>query len=129
MDEIFEFIREADVFYLATVRNGKASIRPFGVIEKIKGKLYIATNTDKEVYKDLINNKSFAINAVLSRDTIRVNGTVIEHKDEEIREIFFSDFPYLSSMYSSSLSKFVAFELVIDLAYIEKSDHSRHIIC
>ena len=43
MEEVLKFLKEAGVYYLATVEDNKPKVRPFGTIEIYDNHLYIQT--------------------------------------------------------------------------------------
>ena len=56
MSKITEVLKEARVFYVATVEGDQPRVRPFGAITDIDGKPYTCTNNTKNVYKQLMEN-------------------------------------------------------------------------
>ena len=56
MEEIFDFIRDCGMFFLATVDGDCPRVRPLGAIDLIDGKLYIFTGKNKETFKQLERN-------------------------------------------------------------------------
>ena len=58
MNKVIEFLNENPVQYLATVgRDGKAKCRPFMFAGEFDGKLWFCTNSTKDVYKDMQENR------------------------------------------------------------------------
>lgn len=51
MEEVQRFIKDAGVYYLATIEDNKPKVRPFGTIEIFEDKLYIQTGKKKDVFK------------------------------------------------------------------------------
>ena len=41
MEEVFEFLKNCGTFYIATEEGDQPRVRPFGVVNIYKGKLYI----------------------------------------------------------------------------------------
>lgn len=41
MNEVYEFLKKCNVYYLATVEGDQPRVRPFGTIDLYEGKLYI----------------------------------------------------------------------------------------
>ena len=39
MHEVYEFLKAAGTYYLATVENGQPRVRPFGTIDLFEGRL------------------------------------------------------------------------------------------
>ena len=51
MKEVYEFLKKAGIYYLATIGENKPKVRPFGTAEIFEGKLYIQTGKKKDVSK------------------------------------------------------------------------------
>ena len=49
MDKVTQFLKEAGVYYLATVDGDQPRVRPFGTVNYFDGKLYIQTGKVKNV--------------------------------------------------------------------------------
>lgn len=67
MNEVFKFLQENPVQYLATVgRDGKAKCRPFMFCFKQDGKLWFCNNNTKDVYKDIKENPYVEVSVSLT---------------------------------------------------------------
>lgn len=51
MERIVDFLKKANVYYLATVEGDQPRVRPFGTAHVFEGRLYIQTGKVKEVSK------------------------------------------------------------------------------
>lgn len=49
MKEVYEFLKQAGTYYLATVEGNQPRVRPFGTIDIFEDKLYIQTGKKKDV--------------------------------------------------------------------------------
>ena len=47
MQEVYEFLKKAGTYYLATVEGDQPRVRPFGTVNIFDGKLYIQTGKIK----------------------------------------------------------------------------------
>ena len=47
MQEVYEFLKAAGTYYLATMDGDQPRVRPFGTIDLFDGKLYIQTGKRK----------------------------------------------------------------------------------
>ena len=43
MNEVYEFLKTAGTYYLATVEGDQPRVRPFGTVDVFEGRLYIQT--------------------------------------------------------------------------------------
>ena len=55
-DECRKFIKECGYFFIATVKENKPRLRPFGMIYSNEKGLYIATDKQKNAYKEIKEN-------------------------------------------------------------------------
>lgn len=51
MQRIYDFLKEAGTYYLATVDGDQPRVRPFGTVDLYKGRLGIQTGKKKELFK------------------------------------------------------------------------------
>ena len=56
MKEVCQFLKDAGIYYLATVEGDQPRVRPFGTIEIFEDKLYIQTGKSKDVSKQIQAN-------------------------------------------------------------------------
>ena len=101
MERVEKFLKDADVYYLATMEGDQPRVRPFGTAHIFEGKLYIQTGKVKEVYKQLKDNPKAEICACMKDQWLRVSGELIEDDRREARQSMLDDYPSLQSMYSA----------------------------
>ena len=53
MERVVNFLKEAEIYYLATVEGDQPRVRPFGTAHIFEGKLYIQTGKVKDVSKQI----------------------------------------------------------------------------
>lgn len=102
MKEVQEFIKEAGVYYLATVDNGKPRVRPFGTIEIFEDKLYIQTGKSKDVYKQIISNPNVELCAFKDGKWIRLSGELVPDDRLEAKKDMLDKNPSLRGMYNEN---------------------------
>ncbi len=100
MDKVFEFLKSAGTYYLATVEGNQPRVRPFGTVNIFEGKLYIQTGKVKEVSKQIHKNPKAEICAFKDGAWIRVAGELIEDDRREARASMLDAYPDLRAMYS-----------------------------
>jgi uncharacterized pyridoxamine 5'-phosphate oxidase family protein len=101
MTRITEVLKEAKVFYVATVDGDQPRVRPFGAITDIDGKPYTCTNNTKNVYKQLIKNPKAEISGILPDGRwVRVTCTLVRDDSDEKRKAMLEQEPSLQRMYS-----------------------------
>lgn len=85
MKEALKFLQDCGTFYLATDDNGQPRVRPFGVVAEFEGKLYISTNNQKDVYRQMLKNPKVEMCGMSDGKWIRVTGEVKEDTRREAR--------------------------------------------
>ena len=102
MKEVRDFLKEAGVYYLATVDNNKPKVRPFGTIEIFEDKLYIQTGKKKDVYKQIEKNNKVEICAFKDGKWIRISGTLVADDRVEAKKDMLDKNPSLRAMYNEN---------------------------
>ena len=102
MERVCQFLKDAGIYYLATVEGDQPRVRPFGTAHIFEGKLYIQTGKVKEVSKQLLKNGKAEICAMKGTDEwIRIAGTLVEDDRIEARQSMLDAYPSLQSMYKA----------------------------
>ena len=76
MQRIYDFLKEAGTYYLATVDGDQPRVRPFGTVDLYKGRLGIQTGKKKELFKQISKNPKVEICAMRGGEWLRVTGEV-----------------------------------------------------
>lgn len=100
MEEVQKFLKEAGVYYLATVDNGEPRVRPFGTAEIFEGHLYIQTGKSKDVFKQIENNPVVEICSFNNGKWIRITGKLVVDDRVEPKKYMLDQNPNLRGMYS-----------------------------
>lgn len=90
MQEVFDFLKEAKTFFIATHDGDKPKVRPFGFWMEYESKLYFSTSNQKEVCKQLAANPYFEICCLCNGDQwMRVQGRAVfdPHLDAKKRAL------------------------------------------
>ena len=102
MQKVYEFLKEAQTYYLATVDGDQPRVRPFGTINIFEGKLYIQTGKAKNCSKQLLANPKAEICAFKDGVWLRVAGELIEDDRVDARKAMLDAYPDLRSMYDEN---------------------------
>lgn len=102
MKNVYEFLKNADTYYLATVEGDQPRVRPFGTVNIFEGKLYIQTGKVKPVSKQLMANPKAEICAFKGGKWLRVACELIEDDSVEARKSMLDAYPNLRSMYDEN---------------------------
>jgi len=101
MHKVYDFLKEAGTYYLATVEGDQPRVRPFGTVLVFEGKLYIQTGKVKPVSKQIDANGKVEICAMKGDEWIRVTGTLVEDDRLEARQAMLDAYPSLQAMYKA----------------------------
>ncbi|MBR1673542.1 MAG: pyridoxamine 5'-phosphate oxidase family protein [Eubacterium sp.] len=99
MEKVYEFLKNAGAYYLATVDGDQPRVRPFGTVNVFEGKLYIQTGKAKNVSKQIHANPKVEICAFKDGSWIRVSGELVEDDRREARVSMLDAYPDLKAMY------------------------------
>lgn len=102
MKRICEFLKNAEVYYLATVEGDQPRVRPFGTINEFEGKLYIQTGKVKPTSKQLAANPKAEICAFKDGEWIRVACELIEDDRLKAKKSMLDAYPNLRNMYDEN---------------------------
>lgn len=101
MNEVVKYLKSCGTFFLATNEDGQPHVRPFGAVCVFEGRLYIVTNNQKKVYRQMKRNGKVEICGMHQGTWIRVEGEVKEDTRREARVAMMDDnTAALSSMYT-----------------------------
>ena len=102
MKRVLEFLKKAEVYYLATVEGDQPRVRPFGTINEFEGKLYVQTGKVKPTSKQLAANPKAEICAFCDGAWIRVACELVEDDRFEARKSMLDAYPNLRHMYDEN---------------------------
>ncbi|MCR5664021.1 MAG: pyridoxamine 5'-phosphate oxidase family protein [Oscillospiraceae bacterium] len=100
MQEVYEFLKAAGTYYLATCDEGQPRVRPFGTVNLFDGKLYIQTGRVKAVSHQLHANPHIEICAMLPGKWLRVEASAVLDDRRDARVSMLDAYPALQKMYS-----------------------------
>lgn len=79
MEETYKFLKEnTQVNFVATLNGNRPSLRPFGDPVLFDNKIYVLTNKQKEVSKQIAINNNVCIVAYDNKNWIRINCKLID---------------------------------------------------
>ena len=100
MQEVYEFLKAAGVYYLATMDGDQPRVRPFGTIDCYNDRLYIQTGRIKDVANQLKANPKIEISAMLDGRWIRLSAEAILDENIEAQVHMLDNYPSLKAMYA-----------------------------
>ena len=100
MKEVYEFLKSAGVYYLATAEGDQPRVRPFGTIDLFEDKLYIQTGKIKKVADQMKANPKVEISAMTADGKwIRIAATAVLDDNIAAQEHMLAAYPSLQAMY------------------------------
>ena len=102
MKRVYDFLKKADTYYLATMEGDQPRVRPFGTINEFEGKLYIQTGKVKPVSRQIAVNPKVEICAFTGGEWIRVACELVEDDRVEAKKSMLDAYPNLRGMYDEN---------------------------
>ncbi len=102
MQRVCDFLKEAGVYYLATVEGDQPRVRPFGTAHIFEGKLYIQTGHVKPCAQQLLTNPKAELCAFHNGTWLRIACSLIEDDRVEARKSMLDAYPNLRRMYDEN---------------------------
>ncbi len=101
MEQVYEFLKNAGTYFLATMDGDQPRVRPFGTIHIFEGRLYIQTGKGKAVADQINKNGKVEISAMYQGDWIRLTGKLVLDESVEAQESMLDAYPDLRAMYTT----------------------------
>ena len=102
MQRVCDFLKEAGVYYLATVEGDQPRVRPFGTAHIFEGKLYIQTGHVKPCAKQLLANPKAELCAIHNGTWLRIACSLVEDDRVEAKKSMLDAYPNLRRMYDEN---------------------------
>ena len=100
MHEVYEFLKSAGTYYLATLEGNQPRVRPFGTIDLFDGRLYIQTGKRKSVADQLKANPNIELSAMLNGRWIRLTAEAVLDENVDAQTHMLDSYPSLKAMYA-----------------------------
>ena len=101
IEKVYQFLNEAETYYLATVEGDQPRVRPFGTALLWGGKLYIQTGKVKDVSRQIAKNPKVEICAFKGGKWVRVAGELVNDDNHDVKVAMLEKMPGLKGMYSA----------------------------
>lgn len=99
LQRVHSFLKQAQVYYLATVDGDQPRVRPFGTILIFEGKLYIQTGRKKNVSKQIRKNPKVELCAFNGKTWLRLTGKLVDDNRMAPKAAMLDAYPALKKMY------------------------------
>lgn len=102
MEEVYRYLKENPVFYLATVDGDQPRVRPFGAVAIYEEKLYLQTGNVKKVFAQMQKNPKVEICTMGKDNTwLRLTATAVRDDRMDARTHMLDENPGLKKMYAA----------------------------
>ena len=102
MKRVYDFLKKAEVYYLATVEGDQPRVRPFGTVNEFEGRLYVQTGKIKPTSRQLAANPKAEICAFADGAWLRVSCELVEDDRFEAKKAMLDAYPNLHGMYDEN---------------------------
>lgn len=102
MQRVYDFLKKAETYYLATIDGDQPRVRPFGTIHAFEGRLYIQTGKAKPVSRQIAANPKVELCAFRDGTWLRVACELVEDDRAEARKAMLDAYPDLRAMYDEN---------------------------
>ncbi len=102
MKRVYDFLKAAGVYYLATVEGNQPRVRPFGTYLIFEDKLYIQTGKKKPVSHQLMANPKAEVCTFHEGMWLRIAGELVEDDRVEPKKAMLDAYPNLRAMYDEN---------------------------
>lgn len=102
MQRVYDFLKKAETYYLATIDGDQPRVRPFGTIHAFEGRLYIQTGKAKPVSRQIAANPKVELCAFQDGVWLRVACELVEDDRPEARKAMLDAYPDLRAMYDEN---------------------------
>lgn len=99
MTRVYECLKKAHVYYLATVEGDQPRVRPFGSLNVFEDKLYIQTGLIKPVAQQMLANPKVEISAMCDSGWIRITAEAVHDERVEAQTSMLDANPMLKDRY------------------------------
>ena len=100
MQEVYDFLKKCNTYYLATIDLDQPRVRPFGSLDIFEDKLYIQTGKIKDVSHQIDNNPKIEICAFDGEHWIRISAIAVSDDRLEAKKHMLDAYPKLRERYS-----------------------------
>ncbi|MDR3304885.1 MAG: pyridoxamine 5'-phosphate oxidase family protein [Clostridiales Family XIII bacterium] len=101
MNEVYDFLKKAEVYYLATAEGDQPRVRPFGTYIIYEDKLYIQTGKVKDISRQIAANPKIEICAFSEGQWLRIAATAVDDDRIETKQYILDQYPNLKDRYSA----------------------------
>ena len=99
INEVYEFLKNCGVYYLATMEGNQPRVRPFGTVDLFENRIYIQTGRIKKVADQLKDNPKVEISGMHKGKWIRITAKAVLDNSIEAQTHMLDAYPSLQDRY------------------------------
>jgi len=128
MQEVYAFLKQAGVYYLATTENGQPRVRPFGTIDLFDGRMYFQTGITKPVAQQMLADPRIEISAMCGEKWLRIAARAIHDENVPAQAHMLDQYPDLKAKYTAGDGYVAVFYLEDAVATISSFSEEDRVI-
>lgn len=101
MNDVYDFLKRAEVFYLATIDGEQPRVRVFGAVNIFEERLYLLSGKWKDVVKQIELNPRVELCTMKDGEWLRVSAVLVRDDRVEAQESMLDAYPSMRGMYTS----------------------------
>lgn len=101
MQEVHDFVKQCQTYFIATTEGDQPRVRPFGTVAIFEDKFYIQTGKVKNVSKQMKANPKIEICALSGTNWVRIEATAVEDDRVEAKQYMLDVYPSLQNRYKA----------------------------
>lgn len=113
--DVYTFLKQAGVFYVATEDGDEPKVRPFSFVMQYDGHVCFTTDRNKHVYHQIEKNPKVEICAFKNGRWLRYKGTAVNCTTKEAKEEAIRLMPLLGQLYKAD-------EDIMQVFYLEHAE-------
>ena len=99
MQRVYDFLKQAGTYYLASVEGDQPRVRPFGTVDIFDGRICFQTGKSKKVSEQIHKNPKIEISAFMNGEWIRIQAIAVEEPRVEAQRQMLEAYPELKRLY------------------------------
>ncbi len=101
MEKVLQLLKDAGVYYIATVDGDQPRVRPFGPAHLFEGRIYIHTGAGKPVSNQILANPKVEMCVFHKGTVMRIQTELVLDERLEPQQSLLDEYPMLKNMYAA----------------------------
>ena len=100
MKRVYDFLKKAEVYYLATVEGDQPRVRPYNTVELYEGRVYLQTARFKTSSAQMKQNPKIEIAGMFEQKWVRITAEAVFDYNPVVVKRMLEHYPLLQKKYS-----------------------------